>query len=81
MMSTPQSRRDLLKGALAITAAAPIGEATTSRRAHAQTGYWLDPSKRVTGLIMTQTLPFADQRTRKLYGQLERGVYDALKAL
>jgi hypothetical protein len=47
MMSTPQSRRDLLKGALA---------------------------------IMTQTLPFADQRTRKLYGQLERGVYDALKA-
>jgi hypothetical protein len=81
MMSTPQSGRDLLKGALAITAAASIGEATTSRRAHAQTGYCLDPSKRVTGLIMMQILPFADQLARKLYGQLERGVHDALKAV
>lgn len=102
MMSTPQSGRDLLKGALAITAAASIGEATTSRRAHAQTGAaqsrarldgvlrqavdarevpGVDPSKRVTGLIMMQILPFADQRARKLYGQLERGVYDALKAV
>ncbi len=45
------------------------------------TGYRLDPSKRVTGLIMMQILPFADQRARKLYGQLERGVYDALKAV
>jgi len=44
------------------------------------TYYWLDPSKRVTGLIMTQILPFADTRTLKLYGQFERGVYEALKA-
>jgi len=44
------------------------------------TYYWLDPAKRVTGLIMTQILPFADARAVKLYGQLERGVYDALKA-
>jgi methyl acetate hydrolase len=44
------------------------------------TYYWLDPSKRVTGLIMTQILPFADPRALKLYGQFERGVYDALKA-
>jgi CubicO group peptidase (beta-lactamase class C family) len=44
------------------------------------TYYWLDPSKRVTGLIMTQILPFADTRALKLYGQFERGVYEALKA-
>jgi methyl acetate hydrolase len=44
------------------------------------TYYWLDPAKRVTGLIMTQILPFADQRALKLYGQVERGVYDTLKA-
>ena len=44
------------------------------------TYYWLDPSKRVTGLIMTQILPFADPRALKVYGQFERGVYEALKA-
>jgi methyl acetate hydrolase len=44
------------------------------------TYYWLDPVKHVTGLIMTQILPFADERAVKLYGQLERGVYDSLRA-
>jgi methyl acetate hydrolase len=43
------------------------------------TYYWLDPAKRVTGLIMTQILPFADPRALKVYGQLERGVYESLK--
>ena len=28
------------------------------------TYYWLDPAKRVTGLIMTQILPFADTNAR-----------------
>ncbi|MDQ5833017.1 MAG: beta-lactamase family protein, partial [Actinomycetota bacterium] len=42
------------------------------------TYYWIDPSKRVTGVIMTQILPFADPRALQLYGQFERGVYDAL---
>ena len=41
--------------------------------------YWIDPAKRVTGLIMTQILPFADQRVLKLYGQFERAVYETLK--
>ncbi len=41
--------------------------------------YWIDPAKRVTGLIMTQILPFADQRVLKLYGQFESGVYEMLK--
>ena len=45
------------------------------------TYYWLDPGKRVTGLIMTQILPFADPRTLKLYGQFESGVYEALKTV
>ena len=45
------------------------------------TYYWLDPTKRVTGLIMTQILPFADTKTLKLYGQYERSVYESLKAV
>src|SRR5438093_13211813 len=45
------------------------------------TYYWLDPAKRVTGLIMTQILPFADTRTLKLYGQFERSVYETLRAV
>jgi methyl acetate hydrolase len=44
------------------------------------TYYWIDPAKRVTGLIMTQILPFADHRAVRLYGQFERAVYDGLKA-
>lgn len=42
------------------------------------TYYWLDPAKKVTGVIMTQILPFADPRALRLYGQFERGVYEAL---
>ena len=42
------------------------------------TYYWIDPSKRVTGVILTQILPFADPRALQLCGQFERGVYDAL---
>jgi CubicO group peptidase (beta-lactamase class C family) len=41
--------------------------------------YWIDPQKRVTGVILTQILPFADQFAVRLYGEFERGVYDALK--
>ena len=44
------------------------------------TYYWLDPAKKVTGLIMTQILPFADAKAVKLYGQLEAGVYEAMKS-
>jgi CubicO group peptidase (beta-lactamase class C family) len=40
--------------------------------------YWIDPQKRVTGVILTQILPFADQRAVRLYGEFESGVYDAL---
>jgi hypothetical protein len=34
--------------------------------------YWIDPQKRVTGVILTQILPFADDRAVRLYGQFER---------
>jgi CubicO group peptidase (beta-lactamase class C family) len=44
------------------------------------TYYWIDPSKHVTGVIMTQVLPFADQASVRLYGQFEHGVYNALKS-
>jgi methyl acetate hydrolase len=43
------------------------------------TYYWIDPARKVAGLIMTQILPFADPRALKLYGQFESGVYEALK--
>jgi CubicO group peptidase (beta-lactamase class C family) len=43
------------------------------------TYYWIDPQKRVTGVILTQILPFADNRAVRLYGEFERGVYDALQ--
>jgi methyl acetate hydrolase len=43
------------------------------------TYYWLDPARKVTGLIMTQILPFADARALKLYGRFESSVYEALK--
>ncbi len=42
------------------------------------TYYWLDPARRVAGLIMTQILPFADPVTLGVLGEFERGVYAAL---
>ena len=42
------------------------------------TYYWIDPVKRVTGVIMTQILPFADPRVLKLYGGFERAVYASI---
>jgi CubicO group peptidase (beta-lactamase class C family) len=44
------------------------------------TYYWLDPVRRVTGLVMTQILPFADPRVLALYGRFERAVYEARPA-
>jgi len=44
------------------------------------TYYWLDPARKVTGLIMTQVLPFADRKVLTLYGRFESAVYEALKA-
>jgi methyl acetate hydrolase len=37
--------------------------------------FWLDPVKRVTGVLFTQVLPFFDPEVLKLYAAFERGVY------
>lgn len=42
------------------------------------TYYWLDPVKRVAGVVMTQILPFADMPTLSVCGAFERGVYAAI---
>jgi CubicO group peptidase (beta-lactamase class C family) len=43
------------------------------------TYYWLDPIKRVTGLVMTQILPFADPRVLSLYRAFERKIYATME--
>ena len=42
--------------------------------------YWVDPTKQVAGVILTQFLPFADPRALALGGAFERAVYGALRA-
>jgi len=44
----------------------------------ANTYFWVDPSKQVAGVILTQVLPFVDSRVLSLYGKFESGVYKAL---
>jgi methyl acetate hydrolase len=41
------------------------------------TYYWLDPVKRVAGVLMTQILPFADPAVLGLLDRFERAVYAA----
>ncbi|MDR3538118.1 MAG: serine hydrolase [Acetobacteraceae bacterium] len=41
------------------------------------TYYWLDPTKRVAGVVMTQILPFADQTVLGLLDRFETAVYRA----
>jgi hypothetical protein len=42
--------------------------------------YWIDPTKRVAAVFMTQVLPFADRTTLSLSNQFERGIYSAVNA-
>ena len=44
----------------------------------ANTYYWLDPSRNVGGVILTQILPFIDPKVMQLYAAFERGVYQSL---
>jgi methyl acetate hydrolase len=44
------------------------------------TYYWIDPKKRIAGVIMMQILPFADKQALLAYRQFERGIYHALGA-
>ena len=42
--------------------------------------YWIDPTKRIAGVFMTQVLPFADHRALRVYRQFERAIYHGLNA-
>ena len=44
------------------------------------TYYWLDPTRGITGVILTQFLPFADRKALALYDVFERGVYQLADA-
>ncbi len=41
----------------------------------ANTFFWIDPARQVTGVIMTQILPFGDAAMMELFNQFEAGVY------
>jgi methyl acetate hydrolase len=41
----------------------------------ANTYFWLDPKKKVTGVVLTQILPFADGKTLDLLSDFEGAVY------
>jgi methyl acetate hydrolase len=41
----------------------------------ANTYYWIDPTRRAAGLILTQVLPFADERVLQLFERFESAVY------
>jgi CubicO group peptidase (beta-lactamase class C family) len=42
------------------------------------TYFWLDPAAGAGGVILTQSLPFADPKVLSLLGALEQGVYGSL---
>ncbi|MDA9506626.1 1,4-butanediol diacrylate esterase [Bradyrhizobium sp. CCBAU 11386] len=46
----------------------------------ANTYYWIDPSRDVTGVILMQVLPFADGKCLETFAAFERGVYAGLDA-
>jgi methyl acetate hydrolase len=46
----------------------------------ANTYYWIDPARDVTGVILMQALPFADAKCLEAFAGFERGVYDGLDA-
>lgn len=46
----------------------------------ANTYYWIDPARDVTGVILMQLLPFADGRCLQAFAGFERGVYAGLDA-
>ncbi|MGA2128316.1 MAG: serine hydrolase domain-containing protein, partial [Xanthobacteraceae bacterium] len=42
------------------------------------TYFWIDPSRKVAGVILTQLVPFADGHVLDLYGRFERAIYGGL---
>src|SRR3984893_6613693 len=46
----------------------------------ANTYFWIDPARNVSGVILMQLLPFADKKCLEAYAGFERGVYAGLDA-
>ena len=46
----------------------------------ANTYFWIDPARDVTGVILMQLLPFADGKCLETFAGFERGVYAGLDA-
>jgi methyl acetate hydrolase len=46
----------------------------------ANTYYWIDPARDITGVILMQVLPFADGKCLEAFSGFERGVYAGLDA-
>jgi len=64
------------------TEAAPGGGRSANSLTWAGLGntyFWIDPESDVAGVIMTQLVPFADQKVLDLYGSFERAIYEALE--
>jgi methyl acetate hydrolase len=47
----------------------------------ANTYYWIDPTRNVSGVILTQLFPFADKKVLELFGGFERAIYDKLDGM
>jgi len=62
------------------TAATPEGRSAGSLAwaGLANTYYWIDPVRDVTGIILMQVLPFADPKCLDAFSAFERGVYAGL---
>ena len=56
---------------------APVGRSAGSLAwaGLANTYFWIEPKRRVTGVILTQVLPFADPAVLSLFENFERAVY------
>ena len=56
---------------------APVGRTAGSLAwaGLANTYYWIEPTQRVTGVMLTQILPFVDTRALNLFENFERAVY------
>jgi CubicO group peptidase (beta-lactamase class C family) len=67
-------------GYLTNTEQAPTGRAAGSLAwgGIANTYFWLDPSRGVAGVILTQIFPFADPTVIEVFGQFERAIYDSI---
>jgi len=46
----------------------------------ANTYFWIDPARNVSGVILMQLLPFADAKALEAFADFERGVYAGLDA-